>query len=92
MDLTIHLTPDVGDTLEREARRLGLPAEEVVARLLQERLTQGRREATRALLREWQEEDVTAEEREQGQSEWRALKTALDEDRPSGRKLFPGEP
>lgn len=91
MTLKLQLTPDLEERLTREAARRGVPMEEYVTRLLEQRfpppLSPERRAKAIALLRSWVEEGDEEEQRETGEY----LIRALDEDRPEGQKLFPPE-
>jgi hypothetical protein len=87
MTLTLRLTADLEQRLREEAQRLGIDPDECALRLLAERLAvQARRAEVVATLQSWLEED-DQEARETGAY----LVQALDEDRPSSRKLFPPE-
>ena len=89
MDVTLNLTPELGHRLQREARRHGVSADEYTLRLL-DRHVPGNGQATAlvSLLQSWiDEEDDAGEQRETGEH----LVRVLDEDRLSGRQLFPTE-
>ena len=88
MTVTFVLTlpADLEQRLQQEAQRRGLPAEQVTLRLLDENLPPRKeRCAIGALLQSWIDEEDAGEQKETGDY----LLRALDEDRPSDRKLFP---
>lgn len=91
MTLKLPLTPDLEVRLTREAARRGVPIEEYITQLLEQRfpppISPERRAEAIALLRSWVEEGDEEEQRETGEY----LIRALDEDRPEGQKLFPPE-
>lgn len=91
MTLKLQLTPDLEEQLTQAAARQGVPIEEYVTHLLEQRfpppLSPERRAEAIALLRSWVEEGDEEEQRETGEY----LKRALDENRPEGQKLFPPE-
>ena len=68
-----HVAPDAATPASREGESIIL-----------EPPTSEEIEATVRLLRSWREGDA-----EEQRETWGYLKKALDEDRPSGRKLFP---
>lgn len=89
MTLQLNLSPELHERLRQEAERRQEAVETVALRLLDEHLPpplDARRAAAIALLRQWMEEDeaLTPEE-EAANAE---VLRALDEDRPSYRKLF----
>ncbi|MCY4634201.1 MAG: hypothetical protein OXG04_06790 [Acidobacteria bacterium] len=89
MDVILNLTPDLGHRLQRAARKHGVSADEYTLRLL-DRHVPGDAQAAAlvSLLQSWiDEEDGAGEQRETGEY----LVRALDEDRLSGRQLFPIE-
>jgi hypothetical protein len=84
--LNLILPPDLAERLRQEAARHGLPAEAYTLQLLEERLRpRDRRAAAVALLQSWIDAGDADEQKETGEF----LIRALDEDRPSDRKLFP---
>jgi hypothetical protein len=88
MTLTVDLPPELERRLRQEAQRQGVPTTEYAVQLLAKHVPPSdRREAAIALLQSWIDEDDTEEQR--ATSEF--LIKALDEDRPSDRKLFPPE-
>ena len=88
MTLTLKLPPELERRLAREARRKGMPLDQYTLHLLNEHVPAGDRaaEAVR-LLQSWIDEGDAAEQKATGDY----LVQALDEDRPSDRKLFPPE-
>ena len=88
MDVTLNLTPDLGHRLQRAARKHGVSADEYTLRLLDRHVPgDGQAAPLAALLQSWIDEDDAGEQRETGEY----LVRALDEDRLSGRQLFPTE-
>jgi hypothetical protein len=89
MTLTLELSPELEQRLFAAAQARGLPPGEWALRLLDASLSasERRRKDALAMLREWRGEEVTERERE----EYEEFLRALDEDRPSDRKLFPPE-
>ena len=89
MDVTLNLTQELGDRLQREARKHGVSGDEYTLRLLDRHLPgYGQAAALASLLQSWMdEEDEAGEQRETGEY----LVRTLDEDRLSGRQLFPTE-
>jgi hypothetical protein len=89
MTITLELSDEQQRRLEQAARSRGLSVSEYAARLLDERLAeaQHRREEAIAMLQSWRKEGDPEEERQA----YEELTKALDEDRPSCRKLFPPE-
>jgi hypothetical protein len=86
MTLTVRLPADLEQRLQQEAKRQGLPADQVTLRLLDEHLPPTARGASLiALLQSWLDDEDAEEQRETGAY----LIRALDEDRLSDRKLFP---
>jgi hypothetical protein len=74
--------------LIQEAEHQGMPVDELAMRLLEQQLPlKDRAAAAVALLQSWMEDEDVEEQRETGDY----LIRALDEDRPSERKLFPPE-
>jgi hypothetical protein len=89
MTLQLTLPPELEERLRREAERRGQPTEAVALRLLDQHLPpppDDRRAAAVAMLQRWAEED-TAMSPEEAAANADVLR-ALDEDRPSYRKLF----
>ena len=88
MTLQLTLPPELEARLHQEAERLGQPQESVALGLLDQHLppVDDRRAAAVALLHCWMEEDATLSPEEAATNT--ALLRALDEDRPSYRKLF----
>ena len=86
MDVTLNLNPELGQRLQREARKHGVSADEYTLRLLDRHVPNyGKTAALMALLQSWiEEEDQAGEQRETGEY----LIRTLDEDRLSGRRLF----
>ena len=88
MDVTLNLTPELGHRLQRAARKHGVSADEYTLRLLDRHVPGGGQAAALAsLLQSWIDEDDAGEQRETGEY----LVRRLDEDRLSGRQLFPTE-
>ena len=88
MDVTLNLTPELGHRLQRAARQHGVSADEYTLRLLDQHVPGGGQAAALAsLLQSWIDEDDAGEQRETGAY----LVRSLDEDRLSGRQLFPTE-
>ena len=89
MNVTLNLTPELGDRLQREARKHGVSADEYTVRLLDRHVPgYGQAADLASLLQSWiEEEDETGEQQETGEF----LIQTLDEDRLSGRPLFPTE-
>src|SRR5438045_1082268 len=89
MTLQLTLPPKLEERLRLEAERQGQPTETVASGLLDQHLppTQDdRRAAAVALLHRWMEEDATLSA-EEASANAEVLR-ALDEDRPSYRRLF----
>ena len=89
MTLHLALSREVEERLRQEAERRGEPTEAIALRLLEEHLPpalDARRAAAVAMLGRWQDEDA-ALSREESTANAEVLR-ALDEDRPSYRKLF----
>jgi len=87
MTLEVTLPPDLEERLRQEAERREQSTESVALRLLDEHLppvADGRRAAAIALLHRWIEEDAALSPESANADVLRAL----DEDRPSYRKLF----
>ena len=89
MDVTLNLTPELGHRLQRAARKHGVSADEYTLWLLDRHVPgAGQAAALVSLLQSWiDEKDDAGEQRETGEY----LVRALDEDRLSGRQLFPTE-
>ena len=89
MDVTLNLTPELGHRLQRAARKHGVSADEYTLRLLDRHVPgDSQAGALASLLQSWiEEEDGAGEQRETGEY----LVRTLDEDRLSGRQLFPTE-
>ncbi len=89
MDVTLTLTPELGHRLQRAARKHGVSADEYTLRLLDRHVPgDGQAAALASLLQSWiDEEDDAGEQRETGEY----LVRTLDEDRLSGRQMFPTE-
>jgi hypothetical protein len=89
MTLQLSLPPDLEERLRQEADRRGQPRESVALQLLAEHLPpplDERRAAAVAMLNRWGEEDAQLPPEEATANT--AVLRALDEDRPSNRKLF----
>ncbi len=86
MTLTVRLPTDLEQRLQQEAQRRGLSTDQVTLRLLDQHLPP-KDQSTRlgTLLQSWIDDEDPAEQKETGDY----LLRALDEDRPSHRKLFP---
>ncbi len=89
MDVTLNLTPELEHRLQRAAKRHGVSASAYTVQLLDRHVpSDGQTTALATLLQSWiDNEDDAAEQRETGEY----LTRALDEDRLSGRQLFPAE-
>lgn len=89
MTLQLTLSGELEERLRQEAERRGQPTEAVALRLLEEHLPpplDARRAAAIALLGRWQDEDAALSPEETIANA--EVLRALDEDRPSYRKLF----
>jgi hypothetical protein len=89
MTLQLSLPTELEERLRQEAERRGQPTEAVALRLLDEHLPpplDARRAAAVALLQRWAEEDASLSPEEAAANA--EVLRALDEDRPSYRKLF----
>ena len=89
MTFELTLPPDLEERLRQEAERRGQPTESVALRLLDEHLppvADDRRAAAIAMLHRWIEEDAALSPEEASANA--DVLRALDEDRPSYRKLF----
>ena len=87
MDVTLSLTPELEHRLQRAARRHGVSTSAYTMRLLERHVpSDGPTTALGTLLQSWIDgDDDETEQRETGEY----LVRALDEDRLSGRPLFP---
>jgi hypothetical protein len=86
MTLILTLPEDLQQRLQEEARRRGVPADQVMVRLLDQHLPPSHQgAAVGALIQSWIDDVDAAEQKETGDY----LIQALDEDRFSDRKLFP---
>jgi hypothetical protein len=88
MTLQLTLPPVLEERLRQEAERRGQATESVALRLLDEYLPplDDRRSAALAMLNRWMEEDASLSPEEAAANA--TVLRALDEDRPSYRKLF----
>jgi hypothetical protein len=89
MSIQLVLPPELEQRLRQEAERRGKSAEEVALQLLNQHLPPPldvRRAAAIAMLQQWMEEDSSISQEEAEANA--AVLRALDEDRPSYRKLF----
>jgi hypothetical protein len=88
MTINIKLTPELEQRLKQEAERRQLSPDQCAADLLEERLLTADRNAQAiAVLQSFIDDGDEQEQRET----YEFLTKALDEDRPSERKLFPPE-
>jgi hypothetical protein len=88
MTITLTLPPDLEERLQHEAERQGLPTATLTLQLLDQHLpSKDPHTELVALLQSWIDDGDDQEQKETGDY----LVQALDEDRPSGRKLFPPE-
>jgi hypothetical protein len=95
MTLTVQMDEELARKLADEARRQGVDPQEYARRLIEEKV--GRPEPLRTnrstldLLAQWDREDATDDPAEiaRREEELRLLKTALNENRGSGRTPFP---
>ena len=88
MTLTLSLPKDIEQRLTEASRRQGVSVDEFTLKLLRQHLPAAdRREKLKKLLRSWIDDGDVAEQ----QDTFDFLAHALDEDRPSDRKLFPAE-
>ena len=87
MNVTLNLTPELGHRLQRAAQHHGVSADAYTLQLLDRLLPcDGQASDLVSLLQSWIDgEDDAGEQRETGEH----LVRALDEDRLSGRPLFP---
>ena len=88
MTLNLTLPPDLEARLTEEALRQGVSPSHCTLQLLSKHLpAPGRQKQLVSLLQSWMDNEDDAEQKETGDY----LVRALDEDRPSDRKLFPAE-
>lgn len=89
MNVTLSLTPELGLRLQRAAQHHGVSADAYTLHLLDRHLPcHGQASDLVSLLQSWIDEEGDAgEQRETGEY----LIRSLDEDRLSGRQLFPTE-
>jgi hypothetical protein len=88
MTLNLNLSSELTERLREEAAQLGLSVDAYTAQLLEKHLPQKNRRAELVnLLQSWMDADDLEEQVETGEF----LIRALDQDRPSARKLFPDE-
>jgi predicted transcriptional regulator len=90
MTLTLELSPELQQRLQAAAQARGVTPHEFAVKILDEKLPtdpEQRRKAAVAMLDEWLAEADEDEDREA----YEELTKALDEDRPSYRKLYPPE-
>jgi len=88
MTLQVSLPPDLEERLQHEAERQGLPADTLTLRLLDQHLpVKDPRGELVDLLQSWIDQNEDQEQKETGEY----LIRVLDEDRLSGRSLFPPE-
>jgi hypothetical protein len=88
MTLTLNLPPDIEERLQHEAERQGLPTVTLTLQLLDQHLpSKDPRAELVSLLQSWMDDSDDQEQKETGDY----LIQALDEDRPSDRRLFPPE-
>ena len=86
--MQVNLTPELEERLRYEAERNGVPAAECIVRILDAHLpSPSHRAQAVALLLSWIDGKDADDQRETGDY----LVRVLDEDRLSGRKLFPPE-
>jgi hypothetical protein len=95
MTFTIDIDDGLQARLEEEARRRGVAAADVARQLIEQGLPPGNgnvpNRATLELLAQWDREDETTDPAElaRRRQELEELKQALNDNRASGRKLFP---
>lgn len=88
MPMSLSLPAELEQRLAHEADRLGITPSECAARVLDQYLPAlQRRQKLVSIIQSWIDEDDGGEQKETGDF----LIRALDEDRPSERKLFPAE-
>ncbi len=93
MTLELNLPRELEERLRHEADRRGQPKEAVALHLLDHHLPlplDAQMAATIAMLENWTQEDaaLSPEEAEKEAESYKEVLRALDEDRPSYRKLF----
>ena len=90
MPITLDLPAELEDRLRQEAARRGVPAETYALQVLAQHLPPADRAAAlHELFAQWEAEDQAITPEEEAEAE--AFFKALDEDRPSYRKLFPDD-
>jgi len=88
LTLTLTLSPEVERRLQAAAANHGVRPEDFALDVLQRGLAvQANHQSAADVLQSWIDHGDAAEQRET----YELLTRALDEDRPSGRKLFPPE-
>jgi hypothetical protein len=88
MTLKLDLPVDLEQRLKTEAARRNQAADQLAIQVLDQHLPPvGRHAAAIALLQQWSAEDEAMTDEECAQNA--AVLRALDDDRPSNRKLFP---
>jgi hypothetical protein len=91
MPFMINLPEDLAQELQREADRRGVEPAPFAVQLLRENLSASERaRGLHDLFAKWAAEDATSDPAElaRRQQEWERLKSALNDNRSSGRKLF----
>lgn len=89
MVLKLSLSPELEDRLRQEAERRGISLDTVTIELLDKHLPhddEGRRSAAITMLHDWAHEDQALSDEDAAENA--AVLRALDEHRPSYRKLF----
>jgi predicted transcriptional regulator len=91
MTLTVNLSAELEGRLKQAAEAEGVPEDEFVIRTLEQYLMGDRRQAALTMLRQWQEEDASADPAEiaDRRRSWEAFKDGLNENHSSGRKVYP---
>jgi hypothetical protein len=88
MTLVLNLPADLEERLSEAARRVGISVADYAVQALERQIPAGDHRAELvALLQSWIDDQNVDEQKETGDF----LVRALDEDRPSERKLFPPE-
>ena len=88
MTLSLELTPELEERLQREASRHGLSVDQYTLQILETHLLPANtRQQAVDLLQSWIDQGDVEEQKETGEY----LIQVLDEDRLSNRKLFPEE-
>ena len=88
MPLVLNIPPELEERLAEAARQLGISSADYALQALQRQVpANDRRAKLTALLQSWIDGPNADEQKETGDF----LVRALDEDRPSERKLFPPE-